>query len=166
MAYELRSASLQDEPWLERLRREVYHDLFDTTFGGWDEERHKRQFAECLSEGGISIIVVAGEPVGMIQRLDESGGIRIAEIQIAIGHQNQGIGTHVLTDLIAAAHQEQKVVRLSLGRKNHGAYRLYRRLGFQEVGQSSSHLQLVSEPAAFYEGESVKPSSSNEASGD
>ncbi len=148
MTYELRTASSRDDQWLERLRREVYRDLFDATFGGWDETRHNRQFAECLSKGGISIIVVAGEPVGMIQRLEESGNLRISEIQIAPGHQNQGIGTQVLADLIARAHQEQKAVRLSLGLKNHGAYRLYRRLGFQEVEQSSSHWHLACEPAA------------------
>ena len=148
MKYELRAASRRDEPWLENLRRKAYRDLFDATFGRWDEERHERQFSQCLAEGGISIVVVEGQPVGMIQSIEQPGALRIGEIQIAPAHQNQGIGTRVLTDLILRAHRAQKVVRLSVGLEKHGAYRLYRRPGFREAERSSSHLHLVCERAA------------------
>jgi len=67
MAYQLIPASLVDEARLERLRRDVYQELFNATFGAWDEARHARQFSECLNRGGISIIEVDGVRVGMIQ---------------------------------------------------------------------------------------------------
>ncbi len=39
MEYRLIGALASDEEWLERLRRDVYQELFQTTWGGWDEAR-------------------------------------------------------------------------------------------------------------------------------
>jgi hypothetical protein len=41
----LLDAGPADEAWLESLRRSVYAQVFEATWGGWDEERHERQFA-------------------------------------------------------------------------------------------------------------------------
>jgi hypothetical protein len=89
MAYQLVPASIGDQPWLERLRREVYQELFIASFGGWDEARHARQFGECLNRGGISIIEVDGVRVGMIQFFDQPDAVELGEIQIEPSHQNQ-----------------------------------------------------------------------------
>src|SRR5439155_15875667 len=91
MDYELVPASLEDRTWLERLRRDVYHDLFQATFGGWDEVRHMRHFTECCERGGIFIIKVKGAAVGMIQVFDNIDVVKIGEIQIQPSRQNQGI---------------------------------------------------------------------------
>jgi len=48
MTYQLVPALMEDQAWLERLRRDVYLELFVATFGSWDEVRHARQFSECL----------------------------------------------------------------------------------------------------------------------
>ena len=37
MQYRLIPAAPQDEAWLEALRRSVYQELFQATWGGWDE---------------------------------------------------------------------------------------------------------------------------------
>ena len=66
---------------LERLRRDVYQELYMATFGSWDEGRHVRQFGECLIRGGISIIEVYRVRVGMIQLFDQPDAVE-GEIQI------------------------------------------------------------------------------------
>ena len=115
MVYQLVPASIEDEAWLERLRRDVYQELFTATFGSWDETRHARQFGECLNRGGISIIEVDGARVGMIQLFDQSDAVEVGEIQIQPSHQNQEIGSRVLKDTIAQVHgQRRKVLLLSL----------------------------------------------------
>src|SRR6185369_2529825 len=101
-----------DEAWLEVLRREVYRELFDATFGGWDEQRHARQFSECWTRGGISIIEVEGVRVGMIQLFRHPDKVEVGEIQILSSSQNRGIGSRLLRDMIAQVHEQGRRVVL------------------------------------------------------
>jgi ribosomal protein S18 acetylase RimI-like enzyme len=75
----------------------------------------------------------------MIQLLESPDAIEVGEIQIEPSHQNQKIGSRVLRDMIARAHERRKKVVLSVALKNDRAYQLYKRLGFQKVGQSDTH---------------------------
>lgn len=90
MNYRMVTASPEDEAWLENLRRSVYQELFYATWGGWDESRHKRHFAECVARGHISIIEVDGIRVGMIQMFDEAEGVEVGEIQVQPADQSRG----------------------------------------------------------------------------
>jgi ribosomal protein S18 acetylase RimI-like enzyme len=146
MAYRLVPASPQDEPWLENLRRAVYQELFVSTFGGWDEARHARQFRECWKKGQIAVIEVDAVRVGMIQLFERADGVEVGEIQILPGHQNLGIGSEVLKNTVAKAHQQGKNVLLSVGLKNEHAYRLYERLGFRKVASNDTHNLMTCEP--------------------
>jgi ribosomal protein S18 acetylase RimI-like enzyme len=143
MLYRLVPASPDDKEWLDDLRREVYQDLFQATFGGWDEARHARQFAECWQQGGIHIVEVKNSRVGMIQSSDRHDAVWVAEIQIEASSQNKGLGTQILTDTIARAHAEGKEVSLRVGLKNERALRLYQRLGFMTVARDDTHTHMT-----------------------
>ncbi len=140
MEYSLRPSSKSDKDWLDQLRREAYRDLFDATWGGWDEDRHIQHFTNSWEAGSISIIVVNQVPVGMIQLLEADDEVEIAEIQILPDHQNRGLGARAIEDVIESAGKRYKRLSLHLGMKNVGAFRLYERLGFQEVRRSETHI--------------------------
>lgn len=142
MKYRLIDASSVDDGWLDGLRRRAYADLFNTTWGGWDETRHLRQLSESKRRGHISIIEVDGKPVGMIQLLDHSEAVEIAEIQVDPSHQDRGIGTSVLRDVISNARAQGRDVCLRVGLKNQKAIELYERLGFSSVEQSETHCYM------------------------
>jgi ribosomal protein S18 acetylase RimI-like enzyme len=144
--YQLIAASTEDEAWLENLRWNVYQELFYATWGGWDEARHTRQFSECIARGHIFIIEVDSTRVGMIQIFEEANALEVGEIQVQPGAQNGGVGTAVLKEIIARAHEDRKSVRLSVGLKNERAYRLYERLGFHRVDRTETHHHMVCEP--------------------
>lgn len=146
MRYRLIRAAVNDQRWLDRLRRSVYRELFIATFGRWDEARHVRHTSECWDRGHISIIEVYGERVGMIQILDQTGFVEIGELQIQPSHQNQGIGSRILSDVVNQAHKRGKTVKLSVALKNERAYEFYQRCGFQQVAQTETHNQLQCEP--------------------
>ena len=148
MTYRLSPATDQDRPWLDRLRRDAYRDLFDATFGGWDEARHLRHFDECWMRGLISIVEVDGRRVGMIQLFEDAKTVEIGEIQILPQDQNRGVGSSLLKDTIARAHEQGKKVALSVGLRNDRAYRLYLRLGFQKTGESDTHNHMSSVPGS------------------
>ena len=143
MAIALRLATEDDAGWLEQLRRDAYRDLFVATFGGWDEERHVRQWRTCWERGSISIIESQNQAVGMIQLFAAPDAVEIGELQIAPTFQNGGIGTAVLRDTIAQARARGRAVVLSTGLRNAAARRLYLRLGFQETTQSETHVDLT-----------------------
>jgi ribosomal protein S18 acetylase RimI-like enzyme len=143
VTYTQRPARSIDEAWLDKLRRAAYKRLFDATWGAWDENRHQRHFSASLQQGGISIIEIDGEPVGMLQIRDEADVFEIAEIQIYPRFQRGGIGRQVLLDTLSKAHKLDKDVRLSLGLRNEDAYRLYQSLGFQEIKRTDTHIHML-----------------------
>jgi ribosomal protein S18 acetylase RimI-like enzyme len=146
MRYRFIRAALHDRRWLDQLRRSVYRDVFLATFGRWDEARHVRHTRECWDHGFISIIEVDEERVGMIQILDQTDFVEIAELQIQPRHQNHGIGRRILGDVVTQAHKRGKSVKLSVALKNERAYDFYLRCGFQEVAQTETHKQLQCDP--------------------
>jgi len=137
--YTLTEASEDDRSWLDQLRRRVYADLFVATWGEWDEARHRRHFAACLQRGHISIVSVEGSRVGMLQLLEEPGGLEVAEVQVDPAHQGRGIGTTILQDVLRRAEPEGVPVSLRVGHQNEAAIRLYERLGFQTVTRTDTH---------------------------
>lgn len=143
MRYRLRDASPADEAWLEDLRRRAYADLFIATWGGWDEVRHSRQFAESLGRGRISIIEADGVRVGMIQLSTGKDAVEIGEIQIDPRYQGRGLGTSVLLDVMSEARSRGRSVRLSVGLENQKAIRLYERLGFLTEWESDTHRHMT-----------------------
>jgi ribosomal protein S18 acetylase RimI-like enzyme len=145
MNYRLIPASPADEFWLEQLSRSVYEQLFVATFGAWDEARHLRHVEECWNRGHIFLIEVEALHVGMIQLIETPNVVEINELQIAPPHQNHGLGSHLLRDIIARAHRDGKPVVLSVGLKNERAYRLYVRLGFRQASQTATHRTMIRE---------------------
>jgi ribosomal protein S18 acetylase RimI-like enzyme len=137
--YQLVAAAQDDQQWLEQLRRSVYRDLFFATWGQWDEARHLRHCSECWDRGSIFRVEVDGARVGMIQLFEHADAIEVGEIQIAPRYQGRGIGSLLLRDTVRKAQARGKKVSLATGLKNHRAFSLYRRLGFDHVGQTETH---------------------------
>jgi ribosomal protein S18 acetylase RimI-like enzyme len=146
MRYRLLRATVDDQRWLDQLRRSVYRELFIATFGSWDEARHVRHVSECWDLGHISIIEVGGERVGMIQILDQTDFVEIGELQIQPSHQGHGIGSRILSDVVEQVHKRGKSVRLSVALNNERACEFYQRCGFRHVAQTETHNQLQCEP--------------------
>ncbi len=139
MNYQLVGATEDDRQWIEQLRRSVYLDLFFATWGNWDEARHLRHCSECWDQGNIFCVEVGGVRVGMIQLFDRSDAIEVGEIQITPSYQGRGIGSTLLRDTVSKAQACGKKVSLATGLKNHRAFSLYRRLGFDHTGQTDTH---------------------------
>ena len=148
MLYQLVPIASEDRSWLEGLRRAVYHDLFIATWGSWDEARHLRHCNDCWERGEIFAIEIDGFRVGMIQLFEYADTVEIGEIQIQPSCQGRGIGTQLLQDTIARAHEQRKKVSLSTGLKNFRAIQLYERLGFTHVAQTKTHYHMEFVPEA------------------
>lgn len=142
MQYSTRNITEHDKSWLDKLRRDVYRDLFFATWGGWDEERHNRHFASCWNAGNIKIIELDTESIGMVQIFHQNDQIEIAEIQIAPPFQGKGLAKTIIQDILATAQKQGKKVTLSAGLQNQGALKLYQKLGFSEIKRTDSKVYL------------------------
>lgn len=141
-----RPARFADRFWLDDLRRSAYRDLFDATWGGWDEARHRRHFAASWGRGGIELLTLNGAPIGMLQVSRSGGVLELEELQIHPSRQGEGWGTRVVRELQAEAREGAPDggtgVALATGLHNIGAQRLYARLGFREVSRSETHVHM------------------------
>ena len=66
--------------------------------------------------------------------------LALMDITLATAHRGKGIGTALLQDLLQQADRQQLVTRLQV-EPNNPARRLYRRLGFVEVGEVAGAYQ-------------------------
>jgi ribosomal protein S18 acetylase RimI-like enzyme len=104
-----------------------------------DEEQ--RQRAEFRLDAA-SLLVVDGEPVGLMKVLRDGDTWTVEQFQVAPSHQGRGLGTRVLRALIADARASGATLRLSVLKQNPAA-RLYERLGFRTVAESANAFKMT-----------------------
>jgi ribosomal protein S18 acetylase RimI-like enzyme len=63
--------------------------------------------------------------------------VRLAEIMILPEMRRRGIGTAAIDEILSTAARAGKPVRLNVNVTNHGAIRLYERLGFRQIEQNA-----------------------------
>ena len=80
----------------------------------------------------FAIILRDGQPVGRLYVARWEREIRIVDIALLAAHRGAGIGTGLLTALLAEGAQAQKPVSIHVEQFN-PALRLYERLGFTQV---------------------------------
>lgn len=110
-------------------------------------QAQRQAYGEHFPGAEHSIVVMDGQPVGRvwIARTDEE--IRLLDIAILPEHQNSGIGTYLLHQLIAESNQTAKTLRHTVYKFNEGAQRFYERLGFSHAGEAGMYLHMERKPA-------------------
>ncbi|MCP5275625.1 MAG: GNAT family N-acetyltransferase [Burkholderiales bacterium] len=139
MTIRIRPVEQSDYDWLLDLHHTVYRELIINEFGYWDDDEELGLFLEAWETKKIDIILKQDKPVGMfiIQRQDDY--LWLDEIQVEPQFQNQGIGTEIIMQLILRARKISLPIRLRVLHANQGAYRLYRKLGFQNICRAEHH---------------------------
>ena len=142
--YELRPAIEADRAFVYHLQVATLKDYVDRTWG-WDDTDQAERFERRFDPAALRIVVVDGQSVGMIQVERTAAAIRLGNIQIAPQHQGRGLGTAVIGDRLQEARATGRTVWLQVLRAN-PARRLYERLGFRCVGETSTHYQMAADP--------------------
>ncbi len=83
------------------------------------------------------IIELAGEAIGLLKVVRETGTWTVVQVQMLPAWQNQGVGTRLIAETIADASKVGAEVVLSVLKVNK-ARRLYERLGFSVISESDS----------------------------
>ncbi|MFX0122195.1 MAG: GNAT family N-acetyltransferase [Candidatus Hodarchaeota archaeon] len=138
----LRPATPDDLEFLYNLKKQTLKQYITQTWG-WDEnvqlDYHKKNF----EPGKYHIIQEDGKDIGCISIEEQPNKIMLNIIEITPGHQNKGIGTKLIRDLIRKGSQAKKPVELQVLKVNQRAFQLYKSLGFKLVDKTVTHYRMI-----------------------
>ena len=101
----------------------------------WDEQQQRASFAAQWEREEVRIISIDGKDVGWLQVAELPTEIRLQKFFVSPQYQRSGIGSEVLSNLLAIWRLTGKKIVLKV-LKNNPARRLYERLGFLVVAEA------------------------------
>ena len=138
----LRSCRETDLPALNRIYNyEVRHGFAAWELEEWPEERRLEWFQSRDDEEPVVVVEVDGAVVGFAYLTKYRGrrGYRFTRedtIFIDAGHQQQGLGRLLLSELVERARwMGLRTLLASIDTENEGSIALHRALGFEESGR-------------------------------
>lgn len=135
----LRPADDSDLPFLLELRLLTMDHHFTAAGMHRSQEEHMQRVLyrfDCAS-----IIVADGDASGLL-KLDRHGrDWHLLQMQVLPELQGRGIGTHLLGEIIGQARNADASLRLGVLNVN-PARRLYERLGFLEIEETSDSVKM------------------------
>ena len=139
----LRPAEVADEAFLLSLRHQTMTEHLNRVGEPTTPEAHGERMRSRF--GDIRIVMLDGEPIGMVKAYRDTDAWILHQVQILPSHQGSGLGRLVVEGVIATARTSGLPVRLSVLDGN-PARRLYERLGFQAAGRAGNETVYVLEP--------------------
>ena len=100
----------------------------------WDEQKQRASFAAEWKREEVRIISVDEKDGGWLQIAELPTEIRLQKFFVSPQYQRAGIGSEVLSNLLATLRSTGKKIVLRV-LKNNPARRLYERLGFSVVAE-------------------------------
>lgn len=94
----------------------------------------------------FNIIEQDGQPIGRIYINRTPQELRLMDIALLPEYRNQGIGTALMRELIAESDTKRIPITLHVEQFN-PAYRLYQRLGFQDVEMRGVYMYMERKPS-------------------
>ena len=132
-----RTEELAVVPWDEAQKEAFLRSQFDAQ-SRWYHEHYTRATYE--------VVLVDGEPAGRLYLHRGENEIRIVDIALLPEHRGNGVGTALLSDILAEADAAGKRLTIHVERFN-PALRLYERLGFSVAEDKGAYLFLERPPA-------------------
>jgi ribosomal protein S18 acetylase RimI-like enzyme len=148
-AVRLRHVSSDDAPFLLEVYKSTRPEI---TALGWPPEQQdaflrmqfdgqQRSYEMQYPEATHQVIIFKDEEVGRLITFRTEQELRLADVALLPQYRNMGVGALVIRELCAEATRLNVPVRLQVSKFN-PAIRLYERLGFRLLGESSTHFQM------------------------
>jgi GNAT superfamily N-acetyltransferase len=141
----LRRATPCDADFVYRVMEATMRRYVEQTWGSFSEARTRKDVADVIASGHCSIIEFEGADIGVLTVERLADRIKLGQFYILPSHQNRGIGTAILRELIREARQAGKRLKLRLLKVN-PVRRLYEREGFRVVSSTPERLYMELSP--------------------
>jgi len=136
----LRPATEADVDFVLHVQREAMRPHAERAYGAWDEAARLARF-DRATVPAHEIVEIGGEPVGCQWVRRHPDALELVRLYLLPAFQGRGIGTRLVTELGERARRLGLPLRLRVMRVNR-AQDLYRRLGFQVVRETDTHLYM------------------------
>jgi ribosomal protein S18 acetylase RimI-like enzyme len=144
--YSLKMATQEDYDFIYNLNKTNMKDYVIETWGNWNENFQKDFFSRYLQTIEFQIIVIKNKSVGIVAFSRNKTSINIDEIQLLPEYQSRGIGTLILSDIIASAQKAKIEITIRVLKVNYIAQKFYDKLGFEKIGDTETHFLLKRKP--------------------
>lgn len=159
MAITLRAVEEGDNDFLYRLYASTRAAELDAW--GWEEAQREvflqfqfraqqYHYRTNLPNATHQIICDDNQPVGRIIVNSTAAALDLSDIALLPEYRGRGIGSALISNVLASAAQSGRVVRLHVEVHNR-AQLLYQRLGFRVVAQTPTHYLMEASPAVIAE---------------
>lgn len=136
-----RSAVENDIGLLYALHVATMKEYVNQTWG-WNDAFQESVFRKNYIPAEIQIITYDGKDMGMFSVEERDEDVFLRAIEVHPEYQRKGIATAIINSIIREGVQKTKPVRLYVLKVN-PAKRLYERLGFSVVEETSTHYIMM-----------------------
>ena len=136
-----RPGSDSDLEFLYLLLKRSLGPHVEATYGPWDEQWQRTRFLETTDPSEHRVVEFNGQPIGCMLVEETSEALQLHRVLLLPEHQNRGIGSTLVHELVERAVDRGKPVRLQVFRVS-PAVRFYARLGFRPVGETETHVLM------------------------
>jgi GNAT superfamily N-acetyltransferase len=133
-----RAEELAQAPWPQEQKAEFLAMQFHA------QRTHYRTH---MADADWIVLLHEGAPVGRIYLHWVNNSVDLMDITLSPSYRGHGVGTALLTQLLAQADGVGREIYLFVERFN-PAHRLYVRLGFVEIAEGDVYLEMKREPGA------------------
>jgi ribosomal protein S18 acetylase RimI-like enzyme len=136
-----RPARETDTDFARSVHHQAYRDVSVRQFGPWDEMQQDEYFKGDWTSADFEIVLCDGIACGYMCVEDGEHVAHVRELVLLPEFQGRGIGSSLLREVMERASRRGVPVRLETFYVNR-ALNLYRRLGFQEIGRTETHILM------------------------
>jgi ribosomal protein S18 acetylase RimI-like enzyme len=130
MQIETRPAMDSDAQLVYEVTEAAMRSYVERTFGPWVPSFQQETIGKSFDPTTHQIILVNGEVAGILVAPVHDSHVQLEKLYLFPRFQRQGIGSHLVQQLVQMAVASSKPIRLRVLAVNVGARRLYERLGF------------------------------------
>jgi ribosomal protein S18 acetylase RimI-like enzyme len=138
----LRRATADDGEFAYQTKKVAFRPYVEMVWK-WDDAEQRHLHERRFAEQEFKVIQVSGVDVGILAVVREPGCLRVNQMFIRPEYQNRGIGEACMRKIIEDAENEGMPVGLRVLKVNWRAIAFYRRMGFEETGESDTHLLMI-----------------------
>jgi GNAT superfamily N-acetyltransferase len=152
----VRPAAHADAPFLRRVYRSSreaemapwpWSDAQKDEFCATQFAAQDKNYRATFPKGDFLVVICDDKVVGRLYRAAAAGVLNVLDIALLPPWRNLGIGTHLLRESMAKAHEGGMPLQLQVEKAN-PARRLFARLGFREIEDTGINLRLEWRKAA------------------
>lgn len=142
---EKRPAQEKDNLFARETHHTAYRDVIVRQFGNFDQGMQDDFFDKSWKPENHEILLSNKQKIGYcsIDRYDNY--FHVHELVLSPEFQGKGLGSKILNDLINEARDKKVSIKLQVLKENR-AQHLYRKLGFQDIGTTDTHIQMEFNP--------------------